>query len=102
MPNHALVHAAADELAIIFNELEDQAAVSSFLKDLCTPAELIAMIERWRVVALLESGVPYREAANKAGVSVTTVGRVARALQYGTGGYQVALGNLKEVDDSDG
>ena len=35
--------------------------VRAFLQDLCTPAELEAMADRWRVVPLLLEGVPYRE-----------------------------------------
>ena len=60
------------------------------LQDLCTPAELEAMVDRWRVVGLLREGKPYREINELTGVSVTTVGRVARFLDYGNGGYQLA------------
>ena len=60
----------------------------AFLQDLCTPAELEAMTDRWRVVPYLLQGVPYREIHDHTGVSVTTVGRVARALEHGAGGYQ--------------
>jgi TrpR-related protein YerC/YecD len=62
-----------------------------FLKDLCTPAELQALVDRWQVVALLEQGLPYRKIHTLTGVSVTTVGRVARFLADGFGGYQTAL-----------
>ena len=63
----------------------------AFLEDLCTPAELEAMTDRWRVVPLLRDGVPYREIHDRTGVSVTTIGRVARTLERGTGGYAAAL-----------
>ena len=33
-----------------------------FFHDLCTPAELEALGDRWRVVGLLENGLPYRGA----------------------------------------
>ncbi|MEP6906704.1 MAG: YerC/YecD family TrpR-related protein [Pseudoxanthomonas sp.] len=65
--------------------------VRAFLKDLCTPAELEAMSDRWRVVPLLLKGVPYREIHDLTEVSVTTIGRVARTLESGTGGYAAAL-----------
>ncbi|MEQ4575448.1 MAG: YerC/YecD family TrpR-related protein [Gammaproteobacteria bacterium] len=61
------------------------------MRDLCTPAELEAMADRWRVVPLLVQGVPYREIHDLTGVSVTTIGRVARTLEHGTGGYAAAL-----------
>jgi len=65
--------------------------VQAFLEDLCTPAELEAMADRWRVVPLLLKGVPYREIHDLTGVSVTTIGRVARTLERGAGGYAAAL-----------
>ena len=64
--------------------------VRAFLQDLCTPAELEAMADRWRVVPLLLKEVPYREIHDLTGVSVTTIGRVARTLESGTGGYAAA------------
>src|ERR1700749_4947354 len=68
----------------------------SFFRDLCTPAELQALADRWAVVALLQQGVPYREIYKQTGVSVTTVGRVARYLTNGNGGYSLATERLKE------
>ena len=68
----------------------------SFFRDLCTPAELQALADRWAVVALLQQGVPYREIYKQTGVSVTTVGRVARYLTNGNGGYTLAAARLKE------
>jgi uncharacterized protein YerC len=40
--------------------------------------------------------VPYREIYKQTGVSVTTVGRVARYLTSGNGGYALAAARLKE------
>ena len=65
--------------------------VQAFLRDLCTPAELEAMADRWRVVPLLLKGVPYREIHDLTQVSVTTIGRVARTLERGAGGYAAAV-----------
>ena len=72
----------------------------AFLQDLCTPAELEAMTDRWRVVPYLLQGVPYREIHDHTGVSVTTVGRVARALEHGAGGYQTAARRMKLLSHS--
>ena len=65
--------------------------VRAFLEDLCTPAELEAMSDRWKVVPLVAEGVPYREIHDRTLVSVTTIGRVARTLERGAGGYAAAL-----------
>ena len=65
-----------------------------FLKDLCTPAELQALVDRWHVVELLMQDLPYRKIHDMTGVSVTTIGRVARFLSDGFGGYEAALKRL--------
>ena len=70
--------------------LKNPAECEAFFRDLCTPAELQAMADRWRVVAPLERGMPYREIHDLTGVSVTTIGRVARFLEQGHGGYRAA------------
>lgn len=70
--------------------LRDEAEMHAFFHDLCTPAELEALRDRWRVVPLLLRGMPYREIHDQTSVSVTTIGRVARCLQLGAGGYRVA------------
>ena len=66
----------------------------AFLDDLCTPAELEAIADRWRVVPLLREGVAYREIHERTGVSVTTTGRVARTLEHGHRGYAAAVDRL--------
>ncbi|MBA3486498.1 MAG: DNA-binding transcriptional regulator [Lysobacter sp.] len=82
---------ALADLSMAFASLEDPAQVAAFLQDLCTPAELEAITDRWRVVPLLLEGVPYREIHDRTLVSVTTIGRVARTLDHGSGGYAAAI-----------
>ncbi len=71
--------------------LQDPSHIRDFLRDLCTPAELQALADRWHVVRLLNEGLPYRKINELTAVSVTTIGRVARYLGDGNGGYQQAL-----------
>ena len=78
-------------LAEAMVRLRTAAQLQAFLEDLCTPAELEAMTDRWKVVPLLLDGVPYREIHDLTLVSVTTIGRVARTLDRGTGGYALAI-----------
>ena len=78
--------------------LETQEEVESFLRDLCTLAELEAMAHRWEVARLLDQGLPYLEIAERTGASTTTVTRVAHWLRHGEGGYRLALDRLKERD----
>jgi TrpR-related protein YerC/YecD len=67
----------------------------AFFRDLCTPAEIQAMADRWAVVDWLMRGVPYREINRLTGVSVTTVSRVARCLADGNGGYSLVVRRAK-------
>jgi TrpR-related protein YerC/YecD len=70
--------------------LATPAEVRDFLRDLCTPAELQALADRWEVVAWLKRGLSYRDIRERTGVSVTTIARVARFLGRGHGGYDIA------------
>jgi TrpR-related protein YerC/YecD len=78
--------------AVLALETEDEAR--RFFRDLCTPAELQALVDRWRVVDLLRAELPYREIHDRSGVSVTTIGRVARFLAEGNGGYRLVAERL--------
>ena len=66
---------------------------SRFLHDLCTPGELKEMEMRWQVAQMLDGGADsYRDIAEKAGTSTTTVTRVARFLNDEPyQGYRMAL-----------
>lgn len=63
----------------------------NFLRDLCTLDELEELSRRWEIVLLLEKNIPYREIAQKTGVSTTTVTRIAWWLNHGEGGYREVL-----------
>src|SRR5580692_3230090 len=75
--------------------LETPEECRAFFRDLCTPAEIQAMADRWSVVDFLNRGLPYREIHRQTGVSVTTIGRVARFLASGNGGYSTVAKRLE-------
>ena len=81
-----------------FLTLRSRAEVKAFLTDLCTPAEIRAMAERWEVARLLDQGeLSYREIAERADASTTTVVRVARFLKdMPYHGYRVVLDRQRE------
>ena len=67
--------------------------MARLLMDLCTPAEIRTLAERWHVARLLDgTGLSYREIHDATGVSTTTIVRVARFLrQEPNEGYRRAL-----------
>ncbi|HTT84220.1 MAG TPA: YerC/YecD family TrpR-related protein [Rhizomicrobium sp.] len=68
-----------------------------FLHDLCTPAEISALAERWKVARLLDDGkLSYRDIHDRTGVSLATITRVARFLwQEPYQGYRTVLERSK-------
>ena len=84
-----------DALSRALADLRKPSEVRAFLEDLCTPAELEAMCDRWKVVPFLLDGMPYSEIHEQAFVSITTIGRVARTLARGSGGYNIAVRNVR-------
>ena len=80
------LEAALDILSSSLLALTSDKEMKSLLLDLCTPAEIDAMAGRLSVVGLLKNNVSYRKIQEQTGVSVATITRVARALNYGQGG----------------
>ncbi len=83
----------ADDLAEAIALLRNAGDARALLADLCTPAEVHSLAERWQVAKLLDAGaMTYREIHDATGVSTTTIVRVARFLrQENNGGYRMLL-----------
>src|SRR5579862_10002514 len=86
---------AERNLCVAIAALQTPDEVRAFLRDLCTPAEIQAMADRWAVVGPLKRALPYREIRRLTGVSLNTIGRVARFLTRGNGGYVAAAKRLE-------
>ncbi len=84
---------ASQALLCAIQSLRTPDELLRFLTDLCTPAELRALVARWQVAKLLDAGaLSYRDISEKTGASTTTVGRVARFLnEESYQGYRIAL-----------
>lgn len=84
------------DLAIALTSVKSAEEMERFLVDLCTPAELRALSERWHVAQLLDAGEQsYRDINALTGVSTTTIGRVARFLKDEPHqGYRAVLDRL--------
>lgn len=84
------------ELIEAFLALRDADEARRFLCDICTPQEISDLADRWWVAKLLDEGKrSYREIHALTGVSVTTIGRVARFLQQEPHhGYRLVIDRL--------
>ena len=89
---------AEKELIEAFLALENADECRRFLHDICTPREISDLAERWIIARMLDEGkLSYREIHAETGVSVTTIGRVARFLQQENyQGYRVLIDRLKK------
>jgi len=89
---------AEKDLIEAFLSLENADECRRFLHDICTPKEISDLADRWLVARLLDEGkLSYRDIHAQTGVSVTTVGRVARFLQQENyQGYRVLIDRLKK------
>jgi TrpR-related protein YerC/YecD len=90
--------ADTEALLCALTSLRNRGELLRFLTDLCTPAELRALVARWQVAKLLDAGdLSYREISEQTGASTTTVGRVARFLnEESYQGYRIALDRVQE------
>ncbi len=79
---------------------KDAAGMAALLADLCTPAEIRTLAERWHVAQLLAgTKMSYRDIHDATGVSTTTIVRVARFLNGEPhGGYRQVLARIGDAD----
>lgn len=88
--------ALTDDLCAALLTASNRRELRLLLLDLCTPAEIRTLAERWHVARLLdETDLSYREIHDRTGVSTTTIVRVGRFLrQEPHQGYRRALNRL--------
>jgi TrpR-related protein YerC/YecD len=79
-----------------FENIKSEKEFDNFLRDLCTPAEIKNLGERWRMAQMLyTTNMPQDAIAQKIGGSQATVTRVARFLyEEKFGGYKSVLSRL--------
>ena len=100
MPGHRQPETPTRDLGVLTDGLCDALLTARnrdemrrLLLDLCTPAEIRTLAERWHVARLLDgTDLAYREIHDRTGVSTTTIVRVGRFLrQEPHQGYRTAL-----------
>ena len=91
--------AHAKDLYAAILQLQTAEEVESFFFDLCSPAELEGIVDRWRVAQMLVRKMPYRQIAAETNVSTATIVRVARFLNNGNDGYRTIMRRLGKIED---
>ncbi|MCR5150311.1 MAG: TrpR-related protein YerC/YecD [Clostridiales bacterium] len=86
---------SVERLYEVILKLETKEECRAFFDDICTVRELTDMAKRLETAELLSEGMNYLNIEKKAGVSTATISRVSRCLNYGQGGYTLALKKLK-------
>ncbi len=95
-------HKILIELYDAILKLTDISEVEKFFADLCTPSELRAMQERWKVCQFLDRGdLSYRDIQKATKASLTTIGRVSRFLkEENYHGYRTILKKMEKSENS--
>ena len=99
MKREQIDKAHAEDLYAAILQLQTVEEVESFFFDLCTPAELEGIVDRWRVAQMLVRKMPYRQIAVETNVSTATIVRVARFLNNGNDGYRRIMRRLGKIED---
>ena len=81
-----------------FISISDKDNFRNLLLDLLTPNEIDSLSGRLMAAKLIKEKIPYRSIHAQTGVSLVTISRVARSLNYGYGGYELFLSNIKKDD----
>lgn len=88
----------ARELFKAFLSLESYDECRKFLRDLLTEAELKELINRWKVARMLDKEIQYEQITKETGMSSTTIARIQKWKENGTGGYQQMLKRIKTMN----
>ena len=89
---------AVDRLFQTFLNLESLEECYAYFEDICTIKEILDMAQRLETAILLSEGNSYQQIMEKVEISTATIGRVSKCLNYGTGGYRMAIDKLKEAE----
>lgn len=79
------------QLAKILLEIKEPKQLENFLENILTPSEHEEIAQRLQILSLLNEGETQREIAQKLQVSIGTVSRGSRILQYGKPGLDQVL-----------
>lgn len=91
---------AVDRLFQTFLNLESLEECYAYFEDICTIKEILDMSQRLDTAILLSKGLSYQKIAEAVDVSSATIGRVSKCLNYGSGGYRMAIEKLELAEET--
>ena len=66
----------------------------AFFEDACTIKEILDISQRLKAAKMLSAGANYADISRETGMSTATISRVSKCLEYGAGGYRLAIERL--------
>jgi TrpR-related protein YerC/YecD len=71
--------------------LTDRDECYAFFEDVCTIKEILDISQRLKAAKMLSAGANYADISRETGMSTATISRVSKCLEYGAGGYKLAI-----------
>lgn len=81
--------------------LETVEECEKFFDDAFTMQELESIAQRFDVACRLDKGGSYVEINKETSASTATICRVSKCLNYGSGGYRIAIDRMKKENNGD-
>lgn len=78
--------------------LENMEECYKFFDDAFTIQEIEAIAQRFDVACRLCEGKSYVQINSETGASTATICRVSKCLNYGEGGYKIAIDRMEDED----
>lgn len=95
----AIHNESVDRLFDVIMKLSSREDCYKFFEDVCTIKEIKDMSQRFDAAILLDRGESYQSVSEKIGISSATISRVSRCLNYGSGGYRIAIDSLETEEE---
>jgi len=73
----------------------------AFFEDICTIKEILDISQRLKAAIMLNNKENYITISKETGMSTATISRVSKCLEYGEGGYKLAIERIEKDDKKD-
>lgn len=91
---------SVDRLFQTFLNLNSVEECYTYFEDLCTIKEIKDMAQRLDTAVLLKDGMSYQKISETLDISTATIGKVSKCLNYGSGGYDLAISKLNKEGEN--